>query len=102
MNAGAVGEHDPDAQLATLPDRTGGATCPLCHELMERGDYCGAKVAFFDRCEPCAVLWVGRDELTAMSRIWVRMEERSARTKAQLAEDLALMDAIFYAHVNIH
>jgi Zn-finger nucleic acid-binding protein len=100
LSAGVVGD-DPFAELPSLPDRSGDATCPFCQGLMEKGDYCGAKIVFFDRCEPCAALWIGRDELAAMSRIWNRMEQRSARTKAQLAEDLALMDAIFYAHVNI-
>lgn len=100
MSAGLVEEPDPDAQIPTLRDRSGNATCPFCHEPMEKGDYCAAKIVFFDRCEACAVLWVGRDELVAMSRIWARMEGRSARTKAQLAEDLAVLDAIFFAHVN--
>ena len=92
--------NNPFAEVPALPDRSGSATCPFCHELMDKGDYCGARIVFFDRCELCAVLWIGRGELAAMSRLWARMEERRARTKAQLAEDLAILDAIFYAHVN--
>jgi hypothetical protein len=92
----AVGKIDPDAELISPPHRKGVAACPHCHELMEKADYCAAKLVFFDRCDSCQLLWVARDQLEAMALIWARMEGRRSRTKARLADDLALMDALFY------
>jgi hypothetical protein len=65
---------------------------------MEKADYCEAKLVFFDRCESCGWLWVGSNELAAMSFMWARMEKRSARTRARIAEDLALMNLLWFAH----
>ena len=65
---------------------------------MEKADYCEAKLVFFDRCEFCDRLWVGSNELAAMSFMWARMEKRSARTRARIAEDLALMELLWFAH----
>ena len=101
VTARAVGNVDPDAELIALPHRTNIAACPRCHGLMEKADYCAAKLVFFDRCNSCELLWVARDQLEAMALIWARMEGRRARTKAKLADDLALMDALFYSHSNL-
>ena len=60
---------------------------------MEKADYCGAKLVFFDRCNRCALLWIGSEELGAMSLMWARMEKRIARTRAQTEEHLAGMSA---------
>jgi Zn-finger nucleic acid-binding protein len=91
---------DPDAHLQALPDRTSGAACPLCRQPMEKADYCLAKLAFFERCESCGLVWVGNDELAGMSSMWARMETRSARRQAQIGDDLALMDLLWFAHVS--
>ena len=89
---------DPDVYLGPLPDRAGGAVCLFCHRPMEKADYCEARLAFFDRCEFCDRLWVGSNELAAMAFMWARMEKRSARTRARIAEDLAVMDQLWFAH----
>jgi len=101
VTARAVGNIDPDAELIALPYRTSIAACPHCHGLMEKADYCAAKLVFFDRCNSCQLLWVARDQFEAMALIWARMEGRRARTTAKLADDLDLMDALFYAHSNL-
>lgn len=92
---------DPDVCLGSVPDRAGGAACLFCHRPMQKADYCEAKLAFFDRCEFCDRLWVGSDELAAMAFMWARMEKRSARTRARIAEDLALMDQLWFAHFTV-
>lgn len=97
LSAAVWSKLDPDVELQALPDRAAEGDCPLGHRAMERADYCEAKLVFFQRCEPCALLWVGNDELAAMSRIWARMDKRSERTKARNAEDLALMDLLWFA-----
>jgi hypothetical protein len=45
---------------------------------MDRDDYCGARLVFFDRCNSCALLWFDADELGAMSMMWARMNSRQA------------------------
>ena len=100
VTARALGNIDPDAELIALPQRTSIPACPHCHGLMEKADYCAARLVFFDRCNSCELLWVARDQLEAMALIWARMEGRRARTKAKLADDLAVMDALFYVHSN--
>ena len=97
LSAAVWSKLDPDVELPALPDRSAEADCPLCHRVMERADYCEAKLVFFQRCAPCGLLWVGNHELAAMSRIWARMDKRGARTKARTAEDLALMDLLWFA-----
>lgn len=67
---------------------------------MQKADYCEAKLVVFERCETCARVWVGSDELAAMAVMWARMEKRAARTRERLAEDLALMDLLWFAHAN--
>ena len=64
---------------------------------MEKADYCGAKLVFFDRCNRCALLWIGSEELGAMSLMWARMEKRIARTRAQTEEHLAGMTTLVNA-----
>jgi Zn-finger nucleic acid-binding protein len=85
---------DADAVLPALPDRTEQCACPGCGAKMEKADYCGAKLVFFDRCNRCALLWIGSEELGAMSLMWARMEKRLARTRAQSEENLSGMDAL--------
>lgn len=92
---------DPDVCLAPSPDRASGAACPGCRRVMERADYCEAKLVFFERCDPCGRLWIGSNELAAMSAMWARMEKRAARTRDRLADDLALMDLLWFARSNL-
>ena len=61
------------APLARLGQRTG---CPSCRRPMAVDDYCGAGVVEFDRCERCELLWVGPEQLGAMSMLWARMNKR--------------------------
>ena len=95
----ALSEHvlptlDPDVTVPALPDRSGQPPCPGCGGKMERADYCNAATVFFDRCEPCGLLWIGLEELGAMSLMWARMEKRIARARAQTDENLSGMDAL--------
>jgi hypothetical protein len=64
---------------------------------MEKADYCGAKLVFFDRCNRCALLWIGSEELGAMSLMWARMEKRIARARSQSEENLAGMSKLVNA-----
>ena len=91
LSADILESFDADAKLEALPDRAGATACPGCKAAMEKADYCGAKVAFFDRCNRCALLWIGSEELGAMSLMWARMEKRIARARAQTEENLAGM-----------
>ena len=93
LSADLLESFDPDAPLLALPDRAGQTACPGCGAAMEKADYCGAKLVFFDRCNRCALLWIGSEELGAMSLMWARMEKRIARTRAQTEEHLAGMTA---------
>ncbi len=93
LSADVLESFDPDAPLLALPDRAGQTACPGCHAAMEKADYCGAKLVFFDRCNRCALLWIGSEELGAMSLMWARMEKRIARARAQTEEHLAGMSA---------
>ena len=93
LSADVLESFDPDAPLLTLPDRAGQTACPGCGAPMEKADYCGAKLVFFDRCNRCALLWIGSEELGAMSLMWARMEKRIARTRSQTEENLAGMSA---------
>ena len=83
---------DPDTELKPLPNETGATACPSCGRTMESADYCGAKLVYFDRCNRCSLLWLGSEGLGAMTLMWARMEARGARTKAQHAEELSVMD----------
>jgi Zn-finger nucleic acid-binding protein len=91
LSADVLESFDADAPLLALPDRAGQTTCPGCGAAMEKADYCGAKLAFFDRCNRCALLWIGSEELGAMSLMWARMERRIARVRSQTEENLAGM-----------
>ena len=93
LSAPVLESFDPDAPLEALPDRTGAAPCPGCTRAMEKADYCGAKLVYFDRCNRCGLLWIGSEELGAMSLMWARMEKRIARARAQTEENLAGMTA---------
>ena len=89
LSADVLESFDPDAPLLALPERAGRTACPGCHAAMEKADYCGAKLVFFDRCNRCALLWIGNEELGAMSLMWARMEKRIARVRSQTEENLA-------------
>lgn len=39
-------------------------------------DYCGAGVVVLDRCERCELVWLGPEQLGAMSMLWARMNQR--------------------------
>ena len=97
LSADLLPSFDADAALHALPDRSGQMPCPGCGGRMERADYCGAKLVFFDRCNSCGLLGIGSEELGAMSLMWARMEKRLARTRAQSEEDLSGMDALSQA-----
>ena len=92
LSADVLESFDPDAPLLALPDRAGQTACPGCGGAMEKADYCGAKLVFFDRCNRCALLWIGNEELGAMSLMWARMEKRIARARSQTEENLAGMN----------
>lgn len=94
LSADVLPSFDADAKLSPLPDRSGQLPCPGCGGKMEKADYCGAKLVFFDRCNRCGLLWIGTEELGAMSLMWARMEKRIARARAQTAENLSGMDAL--------
>lgn len=85
---------NPDAELKALPTRAEEIGCPDCRKAMEKSDYCSAKMVFFDRCNPCGLLWLAGEELGAMSLMWARMEARIARTRAQNQESLSGMDLL--------
>jgi Zn-finger nucleic acid-binding protein len=91
LSAPILESFDADAPLEALPDRTGAAPCPGCSRAMEKTDYCGAKLVYFDRCGRCSLMWIGSEELGAMSLMWARMEKRIARTRAQTDENLSGM-----------
>jgi hypothetical protein len=97
LSADLLPTFDADATLPALPNRSGKTPCPRCAASMESADYCGAKLVFFDRCNRCALLCIGSEELGAMSLMWARMEKRIARTRAQNAENLSGMDALTHA-----
>ena len=42
-------------------------------------------------------MWIGNEELGAMSLMWARMEKRIARTRAQTEENLAGMESLSQA-----
>jgi Zn-finger nucleic acid-binding protein len=69
---------DPDATLEAVKDRNARIDCPRCARQMDRDDYCGARLVFFDRCNHCALLWFDADELGAMAMMWARMNSRQA------------------------
>jgi Zn-finger nucleic acid-binding protein len=94
LSADILESVDPDAPLLALPDRAEQTACPGCGAAMEKADYCGARLVFFERCNRCALLWIGSEELGAMSLMWARMEKRIARTRAQTEENLAGMTAL--------
>jgi Zn-finger nucleic acid-binding protein len=89
-----LASFDPDSKLDAVDKKAGGTACPRCARAMEIGDYCGASLVFFDRCTRCNLLWVGAEELGAMTLMWARMESRAARLKAaseELDEELAAL-----------
>jgi Zn-finger nucleic acid-binding protein len=82
LSAELLATFDPDTTLppsATAPERL---ACADCGREMARDDYCGAGLALFDRCEPCALVWVDAEALGTMTLMWARMDTRRARDTA--------------------
>lgn len=89
-----LASFDPDTKLDAVDRKAGTLTCPGCAKAMEIGDYCSARLVFFDRCNRCNLLWIGAEELGAMTLMWARMESRAALLKAaseELDEELAAL-----------
>jgi Zn-finger nucleic acid-binding protein len=76
MSAELLRTFNPDAQLEAVPDKGGGLRCPRCAKVLTTDDYCSAHIVYFDRCEPCGLLWLDADELGTMTLMWARMEAR--------------------------
>jgi Zn-finger nucleic acid-binding protein len=94
MSAELLETFDPDTALekASVPSRR--LTCAACGREMERDDYCGAGLAFFDRCEPCGLLWIDAEALGTMTLMWARMEARHSRDEAATRKFLEGADAL--------
>jgi Zn-finger nucleic acid-binding protein len=92
---------DPDTTGRPLVDHGPRVTCPRCGRTMAHDDYCDANLVFFDRCEPCGLIWVDPDELGTMTLMWARMERRQQRDHEQserlLAEVGAFVDRVLIA-----
>jgi Zn-finger nucleic acid-binding protein len=88
---------DPDMTLHPVGKEDSAVACPVCARPMSRDDYCGAGLAHFDRCEPCALLWVGAEELGTMTMMWARMERRLERSQERTREALAEADEFLTA-----
>ena len=82
LSAPLLRSFDIDAKLEATQDPNGRVGCPRCGAQMDRDDYCAAGLVFFDRCTPCALLWLDADELGAMTLMWARMNGRQAREQA--------------------
>jgi hypothetical protein len=82
MSAELLASFDPDTKLEKADAPSERLACPTCGRVMERDDYCGAGLAFFDRCEPCGLLWIDAAPLGTMTLIWARMEARHSRDEA--------------------
>ncbi len=80
MSVELLKDFDPDTKLEAVGKADGTVACPVCSRTMARDDYCSAGLVHFDRCEPCHLLWLGADELGAMTLMWARMERRLERT----------------------
>jgi hypothetical protein len=83
MSVELLKSFDPDTKIEPLNDASAHLACPSCARPMESGDYCGARVVYFDRCDRCGFLWVNADELGTMTLMWARMEARQSRAHAQ-------------------
>jgi Zn-finger nucleic acid-binding protein len=86
MSVELLKTFDPDMDLDPVDSKRGVLACPQCQAAMARDDYCGAGLAFFDRCERCRLLWLGADELGTMTLMWARMEKRLERAQQQTRE----------------
>jgi Zn-finger nucleic acid-binding protein len=82
LSAPLLRSFDIDAKIEATNDPDGRLDCPRCGNQMDRDDYCQARLVFFDRCTPCALLWFDADELGAMTLMWARMNGRLAREEA--------------------
>jgi Zn-finger nucleic acid-binding protein len=82
MSAELLQTFDPDTKLARSAGAEGRLACAECGREMARDDYCGAGLAHFDRCEPCALVWVDAEALGTMTLMWARMEARRSRETA--------------------
>jgi Zn-finger nucleic acid-binding protein len=90
-------DFDPDSKLEAVRTPDGTVACPVCSRAMARDDYCGAGLVHFDRCEPCNMLWLGAEELGAMTLMWARMERRLERRHKQDEERLREADTFVHS-----
>ena len=97
MIADLLSGFDPDTTLTPIAPRAGASSCPGCSTAMSRDNYCGAGLVHFDRCERCRLLWLGADELGAMTLMWARMEKQIARAQKQNQQFLDDTDSIVHA-----
>jgi Zn-finger nucleic acid-binding protein len=86
MSVELLKTFDPDMPLDPVDSKRGVVACPDCQSPMARDNYCGAGLAYFDRCERCRLLWIGADELGTMTLMWARMEKRIERAQRQTRE----------------
>jgi Zn-finger nucleic acid-binding protein len=94
MSAELLKSFDPDTGIDRLNEASAHLPCPTCARPMVSGDYCGARLVFFDRCDRCGLLWVNADELGTMSLMWTRMDARQSRSHAQMQELLSGTDGL--------
>jgi Zn-finger nucleic acid-binding protein len=92
MSAELLRTFDPDTTLEKASAPTERLACTACGREMARDDYCGAGLALFDRCEPCALLWIDAEALGTMTLMWARMEARHARDEVARKQFLDGMD----------
>jgi Zn-finger nucleic acid-binding protein len=97
MSVELLKEFNPDTKLDAVPDRGTGLACPRCQRPMTSDDYCGAHLVTFDRCEPCALLWIDADELGTMTLMWARMDARHAQRQAETNQMMSAMDSLVRA-----
>src|SRR3954463_7721817 len=94
MSVELLKDFDADAKVEPVTKAAGTIACPACSRPMARDDYCGAGIAHFDRCESCHLLWLGAEELGAMTLMWARMERRLERTQKSTEAALDEADSV--------
>jgi Zn-finger nucleic acid-binding protein len=100
LSAVLLATFDPDTKLEAAGATVAPLACADCGREMARDDYCGAGLALFDRCEPCALVWVDAASLGTMTLMWARMEARHAREMAatkRLLDDTGVRERVAQA-----